>query len=522
MNKMEDDSGGNARTLEIDLGEEFEMDLATLDPHAYDRIFVYVPLPSFGSTQSYRDICGDLLDASWAIERMAAHAKCVRTENPPGDYRCIRAVLTGPRPGIFCAIADCALLLGELEDVTDDAGLEELQNLREQVYEYEDKLETLVPRAPEIIDWYFANLHEVNSELRSEAPGAWSSQMKRFPERRLGFHRSGFSGILGGSCYASRTGWLVPVAIGPDRFFVGTDQKYRLNDFLPADFVIINGESFVHHKGLLVRFPSGLYFESQVCAGLVTQDDEYAERWSSDPFSALRSPIAEQAAPVGISTSDAPEGTSTLKEGCYLHETGTLAFVNDGYFLHFLHFLYDIRPAQLQTAKALREASAQMTEELSTATGAAPFFQCDWTSLDDEAFEELCYQLIFDNPKFNSDTIRKLGKSRSRDGGRDIIIHEATIGPWVKPKKWTFQCKLVTNGSSLGATRLTDVGDMLEQYGAQGFGVITSAQMDATLYDKLDAICSKRQVDQYHLSVLELERALGRNRRVRQKFFPGS
>ncbi len=238
-----------------------------------------------------------------------------------------------------------------------------------------------------------------------------------------------------------------------------------------------------------------------------------------DPFRALRSPRAETAASIGVSSWELVESAQALAEGCYLHETGTLAFVNDGYFLHFL---YDIRPAQLHTAKALREASAQMTEELSTATGAVPSLQCDWTSLDDEAFEELCYQLIFDNPKFDSDTIRKLGKSRSRDGGRDIVVHEVTMRPWLKLRKWIFQCKLVTKGLSLGATRLTDVGDMLEQYNAQGFGVITSAQMDATLYDKLDAICSKRQVEQYHLSVLELERALGRNRRVRQRFFPGS
>lgn len=516
---MDNDVGANERTLEIDLGDEFEMDLRTFDPKAYDRIVVYVPLPTFGSTQSYRDICGDLLDASWAIERMAAHAKSAKTENPSQDYHCIRTVLTGPGPGIFQAIADCALLITDLEDFADDAKVEELQNLREQVYDYEGDLETFVPRAPEIIDWYFVNLHAANDELRSEAPEAWKNQMTRFPERRLGFHRSGFSGVLGGSCYASRTGWLVPMAIGPDRFFVATEQKYRLNDFLPADFLVIGGESFMHHEGLLVRFPSGRYFSSQVCARLVTQDDEYAEHWSSDPFDALRSPAAEAAAPLGISTCDAAEGTPALAEGCYLHETGTLAFVNDG---GFLHLLYDLRPAQLQTAKVLREASAQTTDELSTATGVVPSLQCDWSSLNDDAFEELCYQLIFDNPKFDSETIRKLGKSKSRDGGRDIVVHEVTIGPWVGPRKWIFQCKLVTNGSSLGATRLTDVGDMLEQYGAQGFGVITSAQMDATLYDKLDAICSKRQVEQYHLSVLELERALGRNRRVRQKFFPGS
>lgn len=519
MNKLEDEAEANARMLEIDLGEEMEMDLGTLDPLAYDRIVVYVPLPTFGSTQSYLDICGDLLDASWAIERMAAHAKCVRTESPPGDYRCIRTVLTGPTPGIFEVIADCALLISDLDDFTDLADMEKQENLRGQVLDFEDDLETFIPRAPEIIDWYFANLHAANDELRSEAPEAWSRQMTRFPERRLGFHRSGFSGALGGSCYASRTGWLVPAVVGPDRFFMGTEQKYRLDDFVPADFLVMHGEAFVHHEGLLVRFPSGRYFESQVCAGLVTQDDEDTERWSLDPFKALRSPMTKTTALTEISKRDAVHGMPMLEEGCYLHETGTLAFVNDG---DFLHFLYDVRPAQLQTAKVLREASAQLTEELSTATGAPPSVQCDWTSLDDEGFEELCYQLIFDNPKFNSDTIRKLGKSRSRDGGRDIIVHEATIGPWLEPRKWIFQCKLVTNGSSLGATRLTDVGDMLEQYGAQGFGVITSAQMDATLYDKLDAICSKRKVDQYHLSILELERALGRNRRVRQKFFPGS
>lgn len=516
---MEYEARANTRILEIDLGEEFEIDQGSLDPKAYDQIVVYVPLPTFGSTQSYIDICGDLLDASWAIERMAARAKSVKTDHAPGDYRCIRTVLIGPRQGIFEAIADCALLFNDPEDSADDAALGRLQDLREQVYGYEDGLETFVPRAPGIIDWYFANLHAANDELRSEAPEEWNSQMARFPERRLGFHRSAFSSVLGGSCYASRSGWLVPLPVGPDRFFAETEQKYRLEHFLPADFLIIDGHAFVHHDGLLVRFPSGRYFESQVCAGLVTQDDEDVERWSSDPFRALRSPTTKTTAPMSASSEGAIESESALAEGCYLHETGTLVFVNDG---HFLHFLYDVRPAHLQTAKALREASAQLTDELSTVTGAALPFKCDWTNLDDEAFEELCYQLIFDNPKFNSDTIRKLGKSRSRDGGRDIVVYEASVGVRVTPRMWIFQCKLVTTGSSLGATRLTDIGDMLEQYGAQGFGVITSAQMDATLYDKLDAICSKRRVEQYHLSVMELERALGRNRRVRQKFFPGS
>ena len=61
---------------------------------------------------------------------------------------------------------------------------------------------------------------------------------------------------------------------------------------------------------------------------------------------------------------------------------------------------------------------------------------------------------------------------------------------------------------------------MLDQYGAQGFGVLTSAPIDATLYDKLDKICGGRGIEQRHMSVLELERALSRNPTVKNCFFP--
>jgi hypothetical protein len=87
------------------------------------------------------------------------------------------------------------------------------------------------------------------------------------------------------------------------------------------------------------------------------------------------------------------------------------------------------------------------------------------------------------------------------------------------PRKWIFQCKLVKNGGSLGATRLLDVGDMLEHYDAGGFGVMTSALIDATLYDKLDVICDRRRVKQYHFSRIELERALAQHNTLKKRYF---
>jgi len=208
----------------------------------------------------------------------------------------------------------------------------------------------------------------------------------------------------------------------------------------------------------------------------------------------------------------------TLQDSpCLIHPAGTLIILGDGYYRHLL---YDTAPLNLAEVKRIHGHAVAVTSRLSTAAGVAISLACDWTSLSDEDFEQLCYDLIFLHPKYDSETIRKLGKSRSRDGGRDIEVYELSRWPREKSKKWIFQCKLVKNGASLGATRVTDVGDMLEQYGAQGFGVLTSTMIDATLYDKLDKICDGRGIDQYHMSKLELERALARSPTVKSRFFP--
>jgi len=62
---------------------------------------------------------------------------------------------------------------------------------------------------------------------------------------------------------------------------------------------------------------------------------------------------------------------------------------------------------------------------------------------------------------------------------------------------------------------------MLDQYGAEGFGVMTSGPIDATLYDKLDAVCLKRGVEQLHHSGMELERRLVRYPAIRSRYFTG-
>lgn len=120
--------------------------------------------------------------------------------------------------------------------------------------------------------------------------------------------------------------------------------------------------------------------------------------------------------------------------------------------------------------------------------------------------------------KFDNTTIRKMGKSRSRDGGRDIIVYtQARLG--YQKEKYIFQCKYLRPGGSLTAKKVTDISDTIEQYNAQGYGIMTSVVIDATLYDKLDAIATKKQIRSEEYSVYELERILARQPALRERHF---
>src|SRR3546814_19251163 len=125
----------------------------------------------------------------------------------------------------------------------------------------------------------------------------------------------------------------------------------------------------------------------------------------------------------------------------------------------------------------------------------SPDLACDWHGLTDEHFEQLCYDIILTMPRFDPDTIRKHGKSRSRDGGRDIEIFDMPRPGEDRPRKWIFQCTLVSGKGSLSATKVVDIGDLIDHYDVGGYGVMTSATIDAPLYDKLHAVCAPRAVE---------------------------
>lgn len=502
-------------------------DLSDLEPAELDQlaktiggsVVLIVPVPSIGSSNSHIDICDDLIEASWVAECIATVAASVtaREDYDRTAYR-TRYLLSvkEPRPGFGLVIRKCATLFAR-EDEEFGEGIYRYDAVRGEVLDYEDELHRRTCRVPEILESYYANLvGGAYSEFRSEAPERYADDLARHPERRVEFWKSAFSGRLGTACYTSCDSWLIPADIEPDTLFEATHQKYRTEEFLEGQILTIANASYAVADGVMMHFPMSLYFKSRVCASFAVL--EHGESWPSESFdwsdaSFTHSPYWH------MRRSGLPEimrAPDPRDAACLVDSNGSLVIINDG---KFRHILYDTKLLPPGDVASLHSTLMDTSELIATGMGGSPAVTCDWATLTDELFEQLCYDVILAHPRFDPDTIRKHGKSRSRDGGRDIEVFDMPRHTGGIRRKWIFQCKLVRGGGSLSATKVLDIGDMLDHYGVGGFGVMTSAPIDATLYDKLDSVCDRRGVEKLTFSVLELERALARNPVLKDRYF---
>lgn len=499
----------------IDLAKITREDVREMAVNGIDPLTIFLPLPSFGVTNSYIDICMDLRDASFAAEILAAQAEKAEAKHDyiPINKTRVRLTISGQKAGFKDALLTCHLLFRDFNGYT--GRQEEFDVLCNRLYEFGDNLGDYCPHVPEIVEWYLINLVDgAYLEYEADSPEFYKEQINLYPERQVRFHKSAFSGRLGAKCFASDDSWLVPGQVDLDRFFMVTDQEYRLCNFEEGRIFTVEGKSFVTAVEQIVYFPMNQYFKSKVCASLSLPED----RWPPDRFdwsdaSFTHSPFIEHLRSIAPGNMKAAD---PQKQKCLVHESGSLVCVDDG---SFFHLLYDTKPLNFNETKRLADHISQLSEALSTLIGMPEISKCEWSALTDEDFEQLCYDVIYVHPRFDSETIRKLGKSRSRDGGRDIVVFENPRTTGGKPKKWIFQCKLVRDYSSLTGTKLVDLGDMLDQYDAQGFGVMTSTFIDATLYDKMEKVCRKRNIDEFHYSVFELERFLARKPSVKKRYF---
>ncbi|MFO5527649.1 MAG: pentapeptide repeat-containing protein [Cuspidothrix sp.] len=143
---------------------------------------------------------------------------------------------------------------------------------------------------------------------------------------------------------------------------------------------------------------------------------------------------------------------------------------------------------------------------------------CSWNQINDEQFEELCYDILIKQHNLKFTNIDKIGNSRSRDGGRDIVFYKG-VDINKKPIKWIAQCKLKSDKRSLGSSQVTDILDMLLAKEAKGFCIMTSSIIDATLHDKLDDLRDKIGIQVEKWSYLEIERFLAEHPEIKARYF---
>ncbi|EGF95691.1 MULTISPECIES: restriction endonuclease [Brevundimonas] len=484
------------KTIDLD---EVSGPFAGIQFDTFEETIVAFTIGGLGSSNSHLDIAAYLFDAVWAVEKLAGYAAAISYRREGYFGRKLLITVREPKLGFGRVLDDVSLRMA-LDDEDPDPTLQSrIDAIDAEISELEDTISERVAKCPDIVDWYLSNLVlGANYEWRSESPEYVRQQFADYPERRFGYFRSAHSTSVGASCFAGEKGWLLPAGRDLDVIFDATGQKCRMAEFLPATFVQAGGTETLCVAGQAAPFPMAAFLQGAGCIDAVQRDGGDVD----DEFDPPRT----------LELIRFLQGRSRL----WLHASGALALV-EGQDFHQL-LLIDAQPVRSTQLVKQAQAIGKMQSRLLEAGGLGQSIQCAWGTLTDDEFEELCYDIVRLHPKIDAERVRKMGKSRSRDGGRDIVAFERRSSAR-EQFKWIFQCKLVSDGRSLGGTRLTDIGDMLDQYEANGFGVMTSALIDATLYDKIDALCSRRSILRRDYSVLELERELHARPDLRARYF---
>ena len=483
----------DADTLE-DVATEFA---ARLTPD--HELVVEVPLPSVGNSNSYLDLVQDFADASLICERLGACAsdRAMRW-GKSGHMNVIHLELRGYVPDVMALeLARMAIFLDypncEAESLRD-----EYDEVREASFDYEDNIHQERLLFPEIADHYLGNL-VMGAYYEWEDAELLRAQLQLHPERRYGFFILRSVSPDGLPVLSSDGQLIVPVEVSLEKVLEAVG--YGDEKLLPAKMVMTEREaSFIADHAVV-----GVRAEDVINA--IACGDDFVRRMQTDPDS--HDLLSFQGRVAG--TTDEPSAhVGELSECAALNCTG------------FTILFLDAEPV------AGRERAAQADRlrslEVSLHDGGSPHPMVDqaWDALDDELFEQLCYDYLYSLPLFDRHRLEKIGKSRSRDGGRDIVAWTNPAPPMFRPPvKYIFQCKHIGADASLTPKHFQSVSDVIEQYGAGGYGVMCSGYIDATLHDRIDAIAARRSVDVRKVDRFQLERFLSRRPHLVERYFCG-
>lgn len=473
------------------------------------RIIIEYLMSSINVTNSPIDIVDDYIEALYFSEELGKYAlNIIATMISEDTYKvfCKYEILVSDIKQFVIKAKELFDLF--YEDYEDEDILIERQEI---LNEFESTIETRIFLCPELADDYYANL--VNAAyfaMDSEfGEGFLKKEYLKFPERKFRFWESACGKAIKQPFYASSDCWIIPKTTDLEVLLskysgLSNEESYEI-----ATFFSINHYSYLINQNALVFFPFSAYMRAKECADILYNDafqnaptilSEVLTYSTFDDFMLEKYNIDLQ--------------SERIQPKYFLSSSGEAIIVEEGN-LKYLFF-----PDRVNNNKGIHlyEEFSKVNLSLAQYAGISPNITLNWDLIDDEKFENLCYDILYHSPKFDNTTIRKMGKSRSRDGGRDISIYtRERLGQ--SKKHFIFQCKLTKIGTSLTTQKVKNITDTIIQYKAQGYGLMTSVVIDSTLYDRVDAICENFNVESNHWSLLEIERFIARHPNLKERHF---
>jgi hypothetical protein len=492
------------------------------------EIEIVLPLNSIGSTNSYLDIIYDYILVSYCSEKIASFVKINKGDITMRDkYHEDFTIVCIPRDIknlVECLMQFSPFFSSDAEELSD----EDRCSFYEEIEKYELNFNKQCFVFPELADNYWANLingayWEMASEYLDSEDEFFKKTYRKYPEHRYGFGKNAPSKEYNETIYFSTENWIIP----PNSNII---QALKVYSGLETDLILEKAD-IINYKGAYVILNSssavwfketGQLFKSILCAEK-TLFRKYKKQLPANPAKDLDStqlsifseyPSQRKRKRRNHNFNSIPLDSEKFQYS--LSEFGDLVLVE---YLGFSHVFFIRDNLSFEEIKELNEHLHPFHSKIQSLISQSCLGKCNWDELDDEIFEELCYDIIYCHPKFDSTTIQKMGKSKSRDGGRDIVVKTKKT-PTTGSKLFIIQCKFFNNSNSLSASKLPNAGNVIMQYGAKGYGIFTSAVIDSTLYDMLDGFERNTEIDtSIRWSKYELERFFNMNQQLKKKYF---
>jgi hypothetical protein len=469
----------------------------------YSSVLFKIPIPS---SRTMLDVSYSYLYASYVLEKLAANftTKNFTTSSSRHDYfNYDIQVYQYCFDELSPLIVEFLCVLKSNEYIEDDEDF----HFIEKVNEFEAGLNSVTLNFPDIIDLYYANM--VNGGLDESG----NSQEDKYPAHRYGYwHAAKYLSSSTDVLYSENC-WIASNDIDIATLFHDENTKDSFS-IIPANLLVINSQAMVISENGVLQILMG-----EVIQGVACIHDTFPDRDGYYPHQLDRFNGAFFSNNTQYSEFNSIDPTNFWLDGTvfelYVSEFGEFVIFKT---IEASLVLFNISKPAYSKSQTFINSMLAISASFEDEVLLAHSIELDWHQMDDEKFELLCYDIIYHNSKFDRETIKKMGNSRSRDGGRDIVVHTKEIHN-NKAKKFIFQCKFSKTYKSLNTSNIGSVSDVIDQYGAEGYGVMCNYVIDSTLYDRLEGIGKNREIKIETWSGYEIERFIARRPNIKQIHF---